>query len=58
MLRIPLCDLLDIEVFIIQAKVAPYNTSAQLVAALSNSGGLGSIGTALRSIDYVKKQVD
>jgi hypothetical protein len=36
---------------IIQAPIAPY-TSAQLVAAaVSNAGGLGSIGTALQSID-------
>jgi enoyl-[acyl-carrier protein] reductase II len=47
----PLCDLLGIEVPIIQAPIAPY-TSAQLVAAaVSNAGGLGSIGTALQSID-------
>jgi enoyl-[acyl-carrier protein] reductase II len=57
MLHTPLCDLLGIEVPIIQAPIAPY-TSAQLVAAVSNAGGLGSIGTALQSIDDVKKQVD
>jgi hypothetical protein len=45
------------EVPIIQAPIAPY-TSAQLVAAVSNAGGLGSIGTALQSIDDFKKQVD
>ena len=57
MLHTPFCDLLGIEVPIIQAPIAPY-TSAQLVAAVSNAGGLGSIGTALQSIDDVKKQVD
>lgn len=57
MLHTPLCDLLGIEVPIIQAPIAPY-TSAQLVAAVSNAGGLGSIGTALQSIDDFKKQVD
>jgi enoyl-[acyl-carrier protein] reductase II len=55
MLHAPLCDLLGIEVPIIQAPIAPY-TSAQLVAAVSNAGGLGSIGTALQSIDDFKKQ--
>jgi NAD(P)H-dependent flavin oxidoreductase YrpB (nitropropane dioxygenase family) len=45
MLHTPLCDLLGIiEVPITQAPIAPY-TSAQLVAAVSNAGGLGSIGT-------------
>jgi enoyl-[acyl-carrier protein] reductase II len=57
MLHTTFCDLLGIEVPIIQAPIAPY-TSAQLVAAVSNAGGLGSIGTALQSIDDVKKQVD
>ena len=57
MLHAPLCDLLGIEVPIIQAPIAPY-TSAQLVAAVSNAGGLGSIGAALQSIDDFKKQVD
>lgn len=33
-------------------------TSAQLVAAVSNAGGLGSIGTTLQSIDDFKKQVN
>ena|SRR5215207_8554847 len=57
MLHTPLCDLFGVEILIIQAPIAPY-TSAQLVAAVSNAGGLGSIGTALQSIDDVKKQVD
>jgi enoyl-[acyl-carrier protein] reductase II len=57
MLHTTLCDLFGIELPIIQAPIAPY-TSAQLVAAVSNAGGLGSIGTALQSIDDVKKLVD
>lgn len=58
MLHTLLCDLFGIEVPIIQAPVAPY-TWAQLVAAVSNAGGLGSIGTtALQSMDDLKKQVD
>jgi enoyl-[acyl-carrier protein] reductase II len=55
MLHTPLCDLLGIEVPIIQAPVAPY-TSAQLVAAVSNAGGLGSIGTAFQSIDALRSK--
>lgn len=57
MLHTPLCDLLGIEVPVIQVPIIPY-TSAQLVAAVSNAGGLGSICTALQSIDDVKRQVD
>ncbi|HEX6283213.1 MAG TPA: nitronate monooxygenase [Nitrososphaera sp.] len=58
MLHTRLCDLFGIEVPIIQAPIAPY-TSAQLVAAVSNAGGLGSIGTtALQSMDDLKKQVE
>ena len=52
-----LCDLFGIEVLIIQAQIAPH-TSAQLVALLSNAVELGSIGTALQSIDGIKKQVE
>lgn len=46
MLRTPLCDALGIEVPIIQAAIAPY-TSPELVAAVSDVGGLGSLGTAM-----------
>ena len=47
MIRTPLCDLLGIEHPIIQASLGPW-TSVELVAAVSNAGGLGSLGTALR----------
>ena len=57
MLRTHPCDLLSIEVPIIQAPIAP-DTSAQLFAAVSNAGGVATIGTALHSIEGVKKQVD
>ena len=53
----PLCDLLSIDIPIVQAPIAPY-TSPQLVAAVSNAGGLGSVGTALQSFDIVKRQVE
>ena len=45
----PLCDLLGIELPVIQAGMGPF-TSAELVAAVSNAGGLGSLGVATRSV--------
>jgi len=56
MLRTQLCDLLRIDVPIIQAAVAPF-TSAELVAAVSNAGGLGSFATALRPAEDVRRQL-
>jgi enoyl-[acyl-carrier protein] reductase II len=56
MLHTPLCDLLGIEYPIIQASLGPW-TSVELVAAVSNAGGLGSLGTALRSAEEIKKQI-
>ncbi len=47
MLRTKLCDLLDIDYPIIQAGMGAA-TSAELVAAVSNAGGLGSLGAFLR----------
>jgi enoyl-[acyl-carrier protein] reductase II len=55
--RTDLCTVLGIESPIIQAAIAPY-TSAELVAAVSNAGGLGSIGSALRSTDNLKQETE
>jgi enoyl-[acyl-carrier protein] reductase II len=52
MLRTPFCDLLGIEFPIIQAGMSRF-TSAELVAAVSNAGGLGSLGCDLRSVDDI-----
>jgi enoyl-[acyl-carrier protein] reductase II len=49
-----LCNLIGIEYPIIQAAVAPF-TSAELVAAVSNAGGLGSFATALRTVEGVSQ---
>jgi enoyl-[acyl-carrier protein] reductase II len=57
MIHTDLCNLLGIESPIIQAAIAPY-TSAQLVAAVSNAGGLGSVGSALRSTDNLKHEIE
>jgi enoyl-[acyl-carrier protein] reductase II len=55
-MRTHLCDLIGIEHPVVQAAVAPF-TSPELVAAVSNAGGLGSFGTALRSVEDVRRQV-
>jgi len=56
MLRTPLCDLLGIEFPIIQASLGPW-TSIELVAAVSNAGGLGSIGTTLQPPEQIREQI-
>jgi nitronate monooxygenase/enoyl-[acyl-carrier protein] reductase II len=56
-LRTPLCELLGIEVPVVQASLGPWS-SVELAAAVSNAGGLGTLGTALRSADQVLDQID
>ncbi len=56
MLRTPLCDLFGIEHPIIQAAIAPF-TAPELVAAVSNAGGLGSYATAVRPADDVRREL-
>jgi enoyl-[acyl-carrier protein] reductase II len=56
MIRTQLCDLLGIEHPVIQASIGPWS-SAELVAAVSNAGGLGSVGTALQTVEDLQKQL-
>ena len=56
MLRTPVCENLGIEVPIMQAAIWPA-TSAELVAAVSETGGLGSIGSVFESAETVEKQI-
>jgi enoyl-[acyl-carrier protein] reductase II len=56
MLRTPLCDLLGITYPIIQAAIGPWS-SVELSAAVSNAGGLGSLGTALLSAEKLQSQI-
>jgi len=56
LLRTPLCDLLGIDHPIIQAGMGEF-TSAELVAAVSNAGGLGILGCAYRSINEISSQL-
>jgi NAD(P)H-dependent flavin oxidoreductase YrpB (nitropropane dioxygenase family) len=51
-MRTRLCDLLGIDVPIIQASLGPW-TSVELSDAVSTAGGLGTIGTALMPSERV-----
>lgn len=58
MLTTPLCEMLGIEVPIIQGPLGgPWNVSAGLVAAVSNAGGLGSIASALRDAGWLREEI-
>ncbi len=56
MLKTPVCDVLGIEVPILQAGMSTY-TSAELVAAVSNAGGLGIIGALGRNKDDLRDEI-
>jgi enoyl-[acyl-carrier protein] reductase II len=56
MLRTPFCDLLGIEHPIVQAAIWPA-TAPELVAAVSNAGGLGSIGAVFESVERLDRQM-
>ena len=56
MLRTPVCDVLGIEVPIMQAAIWPA-TSPELVAAVSEAGGLGSIGSVFESAESIQRQI-
>jgi enoyl-[acyl-carrier protein] reductase II len=58
MLRTRLCDLLGIDVPIILAGMGAGATSAEFAAAVSNQGGLGSVGSLFRATDAVKRDID
>jgi enoyl-[acyl-carrier protein] reductase II len=56
MLRTAICDLLDIEHPILQGGMAHVAT-AELVAAVSNAGGLGIIGAGASEPGWVREQI-
>ena len=56
MLRTPVCDLLGMEVPIMQAAIWPA-TAPELVAAVSEAGGLGSIGAVFESAESIQMQI-
>jgi nitronate monooxygenase/enoyl-[acyl-carrier protein] reductase II len=55
-LRTPFSDRFDVEVPIIQAGMGTF-VGAELAAAVSNAGALGSIGAALRPVDDLRRQL-
>jgi NAD(P)H-dependent flavin oxidoreductase YrpB (nitropropane dioxygenase family) len=55
-LHTPVCELLGIDVPIFQAGMSTY-TTPQLVAAVSNAGGLGIIGGLGRSPDELRSEI-
>ena len=54
-MRTPFCDLLGIEAPIVLAPFGPWE-QVELAAAVSNAGGLGSVGTAVRPPDELRAQ--
>ena len=58
MLKTPLCDVLGIDVPIILAGMGGTATSGEFAAAVSNQGGLGSIGSLFRTTAAVKRDID
>ena len=57
MLRTPLCDLVGIDVPVIQAGMSIY-TSPKLAAAVSNAGALGSLGVWQRPAEQLRRDLD
>jgi enoyl-[acyl-carrier protein] reductase II len=57
MLRTRFCQLFGIEAPILQAAIWPA-TSPSLVAAVSEAGGLGSIGALFASADQIREQIE
>jgi NAD(P)H-dependent flavin oxidoreductase YrpB (nitropropane dioxygenase family) len=55
-LRTSVCELLGIDVPVVQAGMGPL-TSAELVAAVSNAGGLGILGAVLRPADALRAEI-
>ena len=55
MLRTPLCDLLGIDVPVILAPFGPWE-QVELAAAVCQAGGLGSLGTAVRTVPELRPQ--
>jgi enoyl-[acyl-carrier protein] reductase II len=53
--RTPVCDLLGIDVPIVLAPFGPWE-QVELAAAVSGAGGLGSVGTAVRSPAELRSQ--
>src|SRR5262245_52093738 len=58
MLKTALCDALGIEMPIILAPMAVIASPAELAAAVSNNGGLGTVATLFRATAVIKRGSD
>ena len=57
-LRTPVCDVLGIEHPLVQGPLGgPWDVSAELVAAVSRAGALGSIAAAMKTATQVREQI-
>src|SRR4051812_35072242 len=56
MLHTRVCELLGIEYPVIQAAMGPF-AGPELIAAVSNAGGLGSIGAGMQSPEDLRQQL-
>ncbi|HKX48546.1 MAG TPA: nitronate monooxygenase, partial [Gaiellaceae bacterium] len=56
MIRTPACEVLGVDVPIVQGSFGPW-TNAELSAAVSVAGGLGSVGTALLDASRVRELI-
>ncbi|HET7272174.1 MAG TPA: nitronate monooxygenase [Rubrobacter sp.] len=57
MIRTGFCDVIGIEVPVVQAGMGPFGSGAELAAAVSNAGGLGTVGASGRTADDLKGQL-
>ncbi len=57
MLRTPLCELLGVDHPIIQAGMGPFGSGADLAAAVSNAGAIGTLGATVRPVDELRQQL-
>src|SRR5215210_4403350 len=57
-MRTPLCELLGIDVAIIQAPMAGGWTTPALVAEVSEAGGLGTLAGGRMAADTLRAQID
>lgn len=58
MLRTKACEVLGVEIPIVQAGMGPFGSGADLAAAVSNAGALGTIGIAGRSVQDLRTQLE
>jgi enoyl-[acyl-carrier protein] reductase II len=57
MLQTGLCELFKIDHPIIQAGMGPFGSGAELAAAVSNAGAIGTLGGAARPIEELRDQL-